>query len=357
MEKVWIAAAFAGLLAGCGSSGSSNDDCVRDNPLQACEDTSSDGTDGTDEDGTDGTDDTVDSGSTRTPEDIEATVASFSFASDMSALTVQIKGLDTSPVSAVYERNDRLTEVMGLDDYVAYSVQEDPLDRFFLALGGMSPDESVSAVAVGDGGQFNTVFQDGYYRRVGAFDPPDFESDPASGQVSYVGNYAAVTNVVTRDGLDLKPVGTLPDDYAELDLPGQPVPMTGVIFLNVNFAEAALNGQILNRKMYDPRDVRPEGVSGVTSVGNIILEEGVIDEIGEFAGNGVFTDDSAAGTFSGVFGGEGAAYAAGNTELSWSISSLFGEDGDYDVKEVGMFVLTQCGKSGAREDICSLVAH
>ncbi|WP_193789511.1 hypothetical protein [Salipiger sp. CCB-MM3] len=377
MERIWVFAAVAALLAGCGATSDSDDDCVRDNPLQECQ-SSSGSDDGSDEDdsgdgstegGTDGDSgsggsdggaaggDDVIGGTPTTMEEIEGAVASFSFASDMSALTVQINGLDSSPVSALYERNDRLTNVMGLEDYVAYSVQEDPLDRFFLALGGMSTDGSVSAVAVGDGGQFNTVFQDGYYRRVGAFDPPDFENDPASGQVSYVGNYAAVTNVVTREGLDLKPVGTLPDDYAELDQPGQPVPMTGVIFLNVNFAEAALNGQILNRKMYDPRDAQPQGVGGITGASNIILEEGTIDEIGEFAGNGVFEDESLAGTFSGVFGGEGAAYAAGNTELSWSISSLFGEEGDYDVKEVGMFVLTQCGKSGAREDICSLVDH
>lgn len=349
MEKFWIAAALAALLAGCGSSGSSNDDCVRDNPLQACEDTDDDESDDDGSDGSDG------SGSTTTPEDIEATVASFSFAEDMSTVTVQIEGLDTSPVNAVYARNDRLTEVMGLDDYVAYSVQEDALDRFFLALGGMSADGSVSAVAVGAGGQFNTVFQDGQHGRTGAFDPPDFETDPASGQVTYVGDYAAVTNLSTRDGLDLLPVGDLPEDYAELDVPGQPVQLTGVIFLNANFADAQVNGEILNRTLIDPRDETPVSPTGRTSVAKVVLTEGTIDALGAFSGSAEFEDESSAGTFAGIFGGEDATYAAGNTELSWELSAPFGEEGDYDIEEVGMFVLTQCGKAGAREDICGLV--
>lgn len=346
MDRLWILATLAALLAGCGATTDDDDDCVRDNPLQECEDTGSD-------DDTD--DDTSGSGGTTTPENIEATVASFSFAEDMSTVSVRITGLDTSPVNAVYARNDRLTEVMGLDDYVAYSVQEDALDRFFLALGGMSADGSVSAVAVGDGGQFNQAFQDGQYARTGAFDPPDFESDPASGQVTYVGNYAAVTNLGSRAGLDLKPVGTLPADYTELDLPGQPAQITGVIFLNANFADSLVNGEILNRTLIDIRDADPVFPSGRTSLEKVVLTEGAIDALGEFSGGAEFADESSAGTFAGIFGGEDAAYAAGNTQLSWHLSAPFGEDGEYDIEEVGMFVLTQCGKAGARADICDLV--
>ncbi|WP_353475319.1 hypothetical protein PVT71_17355 [Salipiger sp. H15] len=333
MERLWVLAAVAALLTGCGAI-NDDDDCVRDNPLQECED-----------DGDTGT---------STPDD-DATVASFSFAEDMSTVTVRLVGLDTSPVDAVYTRNDRLTEVMGLDDYVAYSVQEDALDRFFLALGGMSPDGSVSAVAVGDGGQFNNVFQDADYARDGAFDPPDYETDPASGQVTYVGNYAAVTNLGSRAGLDLKPVGDLPDDYSQLALPGQPAQITGVIFLNANFADALVNGEILNRTLIDIRDADPTFPTGRTSLDKVVLTESTIDELGEFTGGAEFEDESSVGTFAGIFGGEDATYAAGTTDLAWHLSAPFGEDGEYDIEEVGMFVLTQCGKAGAREDICDLV--
>ncbi|NDV99724.1 hypothetical protein [Salipiger sp. PrR002] len=339
MERIWALAAIAALLAGCGAtSDSEDDDCIRDNPLQECE--------------------TTDDDSTETPDDVDATVASFSFAEDMSSVTVRINGLDTTPLEAVYERNDRITDVLDMDDYVAFSIQEDPLDRFFLALGGMSADGSVSAAAVGDGGQFNKVFQDGYYSRDGDFDPPDFDdaTNPEQGQVSYAGDYAAVTNLITKAGVDLQPVGTLPEGYEDLDVPGQPLPITGVIFLNVNFADAALNGQIMNRSLIDIRGYGGATEAGKSGITDVILTEGTIDADGVFSGTAEDPDEGGMGSFAGIFGGEDAAYVAGTTDLTWSLTAPFG-DGDetYDMEEVGMFVLTQCGKSGAREDICALV--
>ncbi|WP_226627259.1 hypothetical protein [Alloyangia pacifica] len=346
MKTLGIALSLVALLAACGSSSGSgenplqdDEDCVRDNPLQECE--------GSDDDGEDGDDDTTDTDGI--PDELAENLAKFSFAEDMNSVTVTINGLDSGSADAVYTRNDTLTDVLGLDDYIAYSLQEDPLDRFFMALGATSIDGSVAAASVGSGGQFDTHFQGGIYARDGSYDPPAAGEDQ---QVTYAGDYAAVTNLSTRAGTELLDPGTLPDGYDELDLPGQPAMMRGVIFLNVSFVDNEVNGQIFNRDIISPAD------TGTTErLNDVFLELADIDDSGEFLGsvkNNPDDDLSISGSYGGIFGGENARYVAGLTNMSYSADGILGVEGG-TMEEVGMFVLTQCGSAGAASEICDLL--
>jgi hypothetical protein len=81
-------------------------------------------------------------------------------------------GLDSTPASASFTRNAAL-DVPG---YEAYAVQEDALDRFFIALAAESADGSVQASAVSDGGQFARFYAGTSYARSGGFDRPPVDS-------------------------------------------------------------------------------------------------------------------------------------------------------------------------------------
>ncbi|MBE9639374.1 hypothetical protein [Salipiger mangrovisoli] len=331
------------LLAACSSGSGENplqsgEECIRDNPLQACEDSGSGGSGGGSGGGS--------SASGNVPDDLAGTLAKFSFASDMDSVTVTINGLDSGSADAVYARNDALTSALGLDGYVAYSLQEDPLDRFFMALGAASEDGSVAAAAVGSGGQFDAQYQGGIYARDGSYDPPGAGEDQL---VTYAGDYAALTNLGTRDGAELLDPGTLPDDYDEFDLPGQPAMIRGVIFLNVSFVDNEVNGQIFNRDIIDPRDT---DVS--QRLNPVTLELSEIDSNGEFFGaasNAAGSSPTITGSYGGIFGGTDAAYVAGLTNLSWDAEGVLGASGG-TAEEVGMFVLTQCGKPGSVAALC-----
>lgn len=328
---------FLLLLTACGGGGDGenplqdDEECIRDNPLQDCEDSDASGG------GTTGS---------GVPDELSGSLARFSFASDMRSVTVTINGLDSGSADAVYARNDTLTAALGLDDYVAYSLQEDPLDRFFMALGATSSDGSVAAAAVGSGGQFDAQYQGGTYARDGGYDPPGVGEDQL---VTYVGDYAAITNLSTRDGTELKDPGTLPPGYDELDLPGQPAMIRGAIFLNVSFVDNEVNGQIFNRDVIDPRNT-----STTQRVNDVMLHLAQIDSGGEFLGSAVNASGdspSISGSYGGIFGGSDAAYVAGLTNLEWDATGVLGASGG-TAEEVGMFVLTQCGKPGAVAALC-----
>ncbi|WP_417723451.1 hypothetical protein [Salipiger sp.] len=343
MYRILIALALAGALGACGSSGGSKSgdnplddgtECVRDNPLEECE-VPEEEEETPPEEGI--------------PDELAKNMASFSISDDKSTVTVALTGLDTTPIEATYARLSAL-DVMAEDGsvaYFAYSVQEDPLDRFFLALGNTSADGSVSALVAGDGGQFTEVQQGAGYSREGTF-------SPASGQVSYAGYYGAVTNLQTDEGGQLLPV---PDTGGPLpDLPGQPAQVTGLIFLNANFADATVNGEIFARVLLDPRDN-----SETLSLEDLALQLAAIDENGEFLGDVEMIDGAASGdpldggsggstgSYGGIFGGENAGYVAGVTSVTWS------NDTYSSVEEVGVFVLTQCGMAGDYDRICDLV--
>ena len=99
-------------------------------------------------------------------------------------LLIAITALDTTPIQATWQR----ALALDLPGYQAFSVQEDPLDRMFIALSAESADGSAHATIAGDGGRFNRVLQGVDYARVGGYTPPPATgSGPGTGQVSYSG--------------------------------------------------------------------------------------------------------------------------------------------------------------------------
>lgn len=278
------------------------------------------------------------------PEVLSKDVTAITYDAANDRLLVQIRGLDTTPVVASWARREALDTA----GYRAYAVQEDPLDRLFVGLVAQSGDGSVSAAVAGDGGQFNTFFSGGTYGRTGTFQPP---TAAGSGQVSYAGRYAGLTNIPVPDGDELLP---FPDGVSDELRPGQTARVEGDIFLNVNFGDNAVNGAIYNRVLVD----LDFGLQSVILVPNTIAANGT------FAGKAErwVVDDSSMteiGDYGGVFGGTNAGNVAGIVALE---RVFYGEDildvsaGDVipNAVERGLFVLRQCGQSGA-SDICDTV--
>lgn len=255
---------------------------------------------------------------------------------DGTTMKVTISSLDSTPTEVTYDRDARL-DVPG---YTAYRMQEDSLDRIFVALGAVSEDGSVAAVTAGDGGQFNTYFAGGSYSRDGSFDAPTIGTGPAAGQVSYAGSYAAVTNVAApRDGGSDDVAIPITGSVDSTLVPGQPSRVTGDIFLNANFADNAVNGSIYNRQLVD---------YGMT-LAEVILVPGAIAEDGTFSGDAENSGQSIIGSYGGVFGGVDAHSVAGLVQLTEFSDSLENE------QEHGVFVLTQCGPDNTLP-VCDNVA-
>lgn len=261
------------------------------------------------------------------PEVLRGNVQSIDFDSESQSLTVAVTSLDTGSFRAEYDRRPDL-DVPG---YLAFGVQEDALDRLFIALVAQSADGSVEAGTVSDGGQFNRFFPGGFYSRDGDFDAPE------AGQVSYAGEYGALTNLSTPSGVIAPEPGT-PDAL----VPGQPSRVTGDIFLNANFADMSVNGAVYNRVLID---------FGL-SLDDIVLLPADIDGTGEFLGEVEFDGDvgNAIGDYGGIFGGEDAGSVAGVLVLT-----EFGDAFENEIEQ-GVFVLSQCNQPGA-PDICDQVAE
>jgi len=262
------------------------------------------------------------------PEELGRNLESIAYDADTNKLTVAMFSLDSSPVDVVYKRN----KALDVNGYSAFSVQEDPLDRMFIALVAESADGKVEAAAVADGGQFNRFFSGTYYARIGS------ASIPTTGQVSYAGKYAGISNL-PADGDNLLPVpgGTDP----EL-IPGEARRTRGDIFMNVNFDDNAVNGSIYNRRFVDG-----ERLPSLDLV--VPLDDAQnLDENGEFLGDVEFSgrpDEGAQGIFGGIIGGTDGADMAGVIYLDNIFLSDDARDSQFD-SEVGVFVLPRCGTPG-----------
>lgn len=257
-------------------------------------------------------------------------------------LTLNMVSLDAGPVEAVYTRKPGLD----IGRYQAYTNQDDPLDRHFTALVAQigAANNSVQAGVVADGGQFNRYFPGAYYQRDGAYTPPP----NASGLVSYAGLYAGVTNVAST-GSDLLPIpGPGPIDAQRV--PRQSARTQGHIFLNVNFSDNSVNGNINNRTLIDAA-----GLPANTPIPNVVLIRSDIDANGEFLGSSEYDDanHTGNGSYGGIFGGVNANAVGG-------VVALENFDGPGDLlgytaeQERGVFVLLQCGQPGD-DPICANV--
>ena len=255
-------------------------------------------------------------------------------------LTLNMVSLDAGPVEALYTRKP------GLDvgPYQAYTNQDDPLDRHFTALVAQSADPSraVRAGVVADGGQFNRYFPGAFYERDGGFTPPS----NTTGLVSYAGTYAGVTNVAST-GSDLLAIpGPGPIDAGRT--PRQSARTQGHIFLDVNFSDNSVNGNIINRTLIDSASAPANA-----ALPNVVLIRSEIDTNGEFLGTTEYDDHTPNGNYGGIFGGTDATAVGG-------IIALDSFDGPGDTlgytteQERGVFVLIQCGQPGD-DPICANV--
>ncbi len=246
-------------------------------------------------------------------------------------LFVTMKGLDGTPKATQYTR-DSLAEAGMPPGFEVYRKQEDPLDRLFLGVVKNSFDGTTRAAVVADGGQFNRYFSGAYYERDGDFTPPTIGDGPGEGQVSYAGDYAGLNNYSG-------PRPTLPpgsDPSLQMAGPGR---VTGKVFLNANFSDMQVNGVIYNRTLLNPGTFNP--------LDDVVLVVTDIDAAGTFLGSAEIEVEESIGSYGGTFGGIDAASVAG-------VIAIEGFDDDLDFEaETGVFVLTQCGKSGEDVALCA----
>lgn len=262
------------------------------------------------------------------PAAVAGNVTKVAYSPGAATITVEGINLDNVPFSAVYNRNATL-DVPG---YQAYTVQDDPLDRHVTAFVMQSGNSgSARGAVVVSGGQFNRYFGGTYY-----------ESDsytPATGQVSYAGNYVGLTNVASPGG-DLLPVPAGTDPSL---VPRQAAAVTGDIFLNANFADNSVNGGIYNRTLVDY----------ATALPSLALIATDIATDGSFTGDVEYTGvvGQNIGTYAGIFAGPGAESVAGGVRLTeWDGQG--NPLGFANEEEYGLFVLDQCGTASGTDPAC-----
>lgn len=279
-----------------------------------------------------GEDDTTPNG---IPENIGRNVETVTGTAGDGTVDVLVTGLDGAPGPVAFARNPNL-DVPG---YVAYSYQDDPLDRLFVAMVQNSNDGALFGAAVIDGGQFTEYYGGVYYEQLTGYTPD-------TGQVSYSGAYVGLTNI-SIFGNELLPV---PLDTPNGDRPRQPTRLEADIFLNANFEEGLINGAITGRELVD-LDSDGDDSNGIQpiSVPDVFLIGADVNDDGSFEGTVELGDNTGIGTYAGTFGGTQASSVAGGLFL----------DGDWwdqvdGENEIGLFVLTQCGEAGD-DATCDLV--
>ncbi|MEM1430466.1 MAG: hypothetical protein AAGG09_13515 [Pseudomonadota bacterium] len=276
--------------------------------------------------------------------------------------------LDDSPVEGVYTR----APSEDLPGYLAFSKQDDRLDRIFVALAGETPDSAVRGYVAGEGGQFDIEYGGIFFERDGDFTPPD--ADTVNGLVSYAGRYAAVTDIADPEqNLRLDPSGSDPSN--PLPVPDGATPfqgrtINGKVFMNVDFADNKLNGVIYDRTWSNGQALGDERY--------ILLQDGDIDAAGNFAGNAaqqlaapapteeepnpVADPPRAVGSYAGTFGGENASGMVGAFSASEHIRRQVPPDPDdpgappafEDVQfstERGIWTIPRCGESNS-DPVC-----
>ena len=204
-------------------------------------------------------------------------------------------------------------------DFRVYTLQNDPATgRYFTAFSGVSDDESVQAVVVMDGGQFNRFFG-------GATATQNSYVAPAGGISNYAGDYVGLVNI----GPDA-PGGGVPG--SDSSVPRIATTVTGNVLLQADFSDGAANGAIFNRFFgFGP---------GAVAMPELVLVVGDIGADGGFGGDIELLDQDGVGSYSGLFGGTNAASAAGVVELTGGfLPGAIPADGNE--REFGIFILEQ----------------
>lgn len=278
------------------------------------------------------------------PDALAGNVRSATFDAAAGTLTIEGLNLDEVPFTAVYRR----TASLDRPGYTAFTVQNDPLDRHFTAFAAQSNNSgAVRAVVTGSPGPRNRTFLGAHFERDGDFARP--EMTPTSGLVSYAGRYVGVTNLGTTSGPDLLPVPDGVDD--ELRVP-QALTVTGEVFVNADFADNSVEGNILRRELVETGQQLPSLVLIASSIaGNGSFEGAVEYDIRDPRSN--TSNFINVGTYGGVFGGPGADGMAGAVALT----EFDGSGNPLDFRnelEHGIFVLDQCG-AAVSSPVCANV--
>jgi len=260
------------------------------------------------------------------PEPIAFNLASADFDAGDETLTVTITSLDSTPLEAVYERNTALD----VDGYVAFSQQEDALDRFFVGYGQSSNDGNTTGVLVMDGGQFTRFIAGVYYTQNNY--TPHVSSQPDNGLVAYTGRYIGILNF---DELDDSQLLTASSGIPANLLAGQPARVLGDVLINADFVDMQVNGGIANRRVASATALDPFTLFDIGLVPADILENGT------FFGEANRPDASAVGSYGGTFGGNEASGVAMGVHLTGDFIPEFDSE-----EEFGLIVLTKCGLAG-----------
>ena len=310
-------------LAACGGSGT--------NPFQRAEVDTGTGT-GADEEST--------TDFSKLTDDMRGVV----FDPDAGTLSGDLTGLDQTngqyPLAA-YNRTPQLD----VEGYLAFTYQDDPLDRHYTAFVAQDFARTVQGAVASDGGQFNIYMSGSTFIALEPFvNPTPSLTGSDNGLVSYAGRYAGMTNLGAVGELLVTPTIEVEDKF----LPRQTLTIQGYVFLNVDFGDNLINGIITDRKWgntplphytptYDDDGFLPD----------IVLTVASINESGEFYGNAQNRDQAGIGNYGGVFGGANAEGVAGGIFVENHV-------GVENADEYGVFVLTQCGLTGD-DPICVTV--
>ena len=257
------------------------------------------------------------------PAAIKGDLTSFSYTG--TSLTFTGLGLDQSSQSATYTRNAALD----VDGFLAYSQQEDPLDRLFIGLAARSSDGAATAVVGADGGQFNRWIHGASYARNGAYDAPALGNQDGQGLVSYAGSYAGLWNGGISSSSPSSVLLPVDADSDPSVRPNQAARVTGSVFLNADFRQNAVNGVIYRRSIDDTGVALPD----------VVLVKTGIDSNGAFSGGAEWDDRTPIGSYAGVFAGTNSKWATGGIYLTDVIDTV------EDELEVGVFLLEQCSSS------------
>jgi len=254
-------------------------------------------------------------------------------------LQVTLAGIDGTPTAVTYVRNPGAEAGLPVG-YEAYTLQEDPLDRFFTGVVRASFDNTVRAGVVSDGGQFGRFVDGGYYERTGDFDAPDIGNGPGQGQVSYAGGYVGLDNFTgPRPPM---PPGT--DPSIQPEAPGRVV---GKVFINANFSDMLINGSVFDRQYLDVNNVPAT---------NLFLTITDITEDGAFIGQvetPINGERRGVGEYAGIFGGTNSSSVGGIVKIENYVDTDTNGNPILEESEIGVFVLNQCGTAGEDPTLCT----
>lgn len=227
--------------------------------------------------------------------------------------TVLIATIDVGLASGTRATRFVRAEEYDINGFDAYTFQQNPNTRLFIAMNDDTKDGSGTATVIASG-QFTQMVWGSDFDARGFSRPP--EGDAA--QAHYAGRYVGFVN----SGTAVSGPGA-PND------PIRPRQVTGDTAMTANFTSGRVEGSISNRAS-SLQDGTPP-----VEFADLFLQITEIAPDGTFRGDVVFREDAPAGTIGGAFSGNGATGVVGAIELR-------PVEGNTQVLERGVFVADRC---------------